>query len=138
MANGDACFGVTWSGDALLAKEEAIAAENGVNLTYILPEDGTSFDFDGFSILADAPNVDEAYEFLNFMMRPEVAAKNANYVRYGSANLAAQPMIDEILVQDPGVYPDQAMFGNLFTYTIKDLKTSRIMTRGWTRIMTGQ
>lgn len=137
MANGDACISTTWSGDALIAKERAIEAENGVELRYFLPEEGAQLDFDGFAILDDAPNVEEAHEFLNFMMRPDIAAQNANYIRYGSANLTAQQGIDKILLDDPGVYPTDAVLANLSTPILYDAKTERTVTRLWTRVRTG-
>ena len=138
LANGDGCMGVTWSGDALFTQEQAIEAENGVELTYFLPSQGTSFDFDGFSILSDAPNSEAAHAFVNFMMRADVAAQNANYIRYGSANEAAKPEIDSILVDNEAVYPDSDALANLFTLTVNDLKTERVISRGWTRFQTGQ
>lgn len=138
MANGDICFGVTWSGDALIAKERALEAGNGVNIDYFIPEEGTNFDFDGFAILADAPNEDEAYEFLDYMMRADVAAKNANYIRYGTGNQAALPMVDPVLRDNKGVYPDDATLAKMFTFAVPSLKKDRLFTRGWTKVMTGE
>ncbi|WP_299949807.1 extracellular solute-binding protein [uncultured Ruegeria sp.] len=138
MANGDTCLGVTWSGDALSAKGAAEEAENGVELNFFVPEEGSSFDFEGFTVTADAANPEEAHAFINFMMRPDIAALNANYVRYGSPNIAAKDLVDEELLNDPTVYPPAEAFENLFTYSVRSLKTERIITRGWTRVVTGQ
>jgi putrescine transport system substrate-binding protein len=94
--------------------------------------------FDSFAIPADANNVDEAHEFLNFMMRPEVAAANTNFVSYASGNLAAKPLVAPEILNNPGVYPDEATFKRLFINTAYDDRTQRTVTRLWTRVKTGR
>ena len=64
--------------------------------------------FDQMAIPADAQHVDEAHEFLNYMMKPEVAAKASNYVFYANGNKASQQFIDKEILDDPAIYPDEA------------------------------
>ena len=90
LANGDICVAVGYSGDVLQAKKRAEEAKNGVEIGYVIPREGALMWFDCFAIPADAKNVDEAHEFINYMMRPEVAAMNTNFVAYASGNLAAK------------------------------------------------
>ena len=94
--------------------------------------------FDSFAIPADAKNLAEAYAFLDFMMRPEVAAANANFVSYASGNLAAKAFIKPEILNDPGIYPDAQTFSRLFPNTSYDEKSQRLITRLWTRIKTGK
>ena len=61
--------------------------------------------FDNFAIPKDAPHPDEALAFINFMMRPEVAARNSNYVHYANGNIASQKFIDAGDPEQPGIYP---------------------------------
>ena len=63
-------------------------------------------DYDGMVILKDAKNVDEALEFLDFMMRPEVIAQVTNDIGYANANEKATPLVDESMRSDPAMYPD--------------------------------
>ena len=90
------------------------------------------------AIPADAQHVAEAHEFINYMMRPEVAAKASNYVFYANGNKASQPMLDKDVLDDPAIYPDEATLAKLFTVEPYDPKTQRLVTRSWTKIVTGQ
>ncbi|MDD7912111.1 polyamine ABC transporter substrate-binding protein [Pseudovibrio exalbescens] len=138
LANGDICLAYGWSGDVLQASDRAAEAGNGVELEYILPVEGGQMWFDQFAIPADAPNADEAHEFLNFIMRPEIAGKLSNYVYYANGNADSVPFIDEEVTSNPGIYPPQEVKEKLYTVTAKPLKTQRVMTREWTAIKSGQ
>jgi putrescine transport system substrate-binding protein len=138
LANGDICVAVGYSGDILQAKARADEAKNGVEIRYIIPREGALMWFDSFVIPADAQNVDEAHEFINYMMRPEVAAANTNYVSYASGNQAAKKHVDPEILEDPGIYPDEATFKRLFTNTAYDPRSQRTVTRLWTRVKTGR
>ena len=71
--------------------------------------------FDQMAIPADAQHVAEAHEFLNYIMKPEVAAKATNYVFYANGNKASQQFIDKEILDDPAIYPDEATLAKLFT-----------------------
>lgn len=94
--------------------------------------------FDQMAIPADAPHPEEALAFINYMLKPEVAAKASNYVFYANGNKASQPLLDKEIIEDPGIYPNEATMAKLFTVTPYDPKTQRILTRTWTKITTGQ
>ncbi|MGB3388300.1 MAG: polyamine ABC transporter substrate-binding protein [Pseudaminobacter sp.] len=138
LANGDICIAVGWSGDVFQARDRADEADQGVELSYIIPKEGTQMWFDQMAIPADAPHVAEAHEFLNYMMKPEVIAKSSNYVYYANGNKASQEFLDPEVRDDPAVYPDEAVLAKLFVNTTLDPKTQRLFTRSWTRITTGQ
>jgi putrescine transport system substrate-binding protein len=138
LANGDICLAVGYSGDILQAKKRAEEAKNGQEIAYVIPREGALMWFDSFAIPADAKNVAEAHAFIDFMMRPKVAAANTNFVSYASGNLAAKQFIDPAILNNPGVYPDDATFKRLFTNTAYDERTQRTVTRLWTRVKTGR
>jgi len=138
LANGDICLAVGYSGDMLQARSRALEAKNGVEIAYLIPREGALMWFDSFAIPADARNKAEAHEFINFMMRPEVAAANTNFVKYASGNAAAKKHIDPEILRNPGVYPDEATMKRLFTNTAFDERTQRTVTRLWTRVKTGR
>ena len=94
--------------------------------------------FDQMAIPADAQHVAEAHEFLNYIMKPEVAAKATNYVYFANGNKASQQFIDKEIIDDPAIYPDEATLAKLFTVSPYDPKTQRMVTRIWTKIVTGQ
>ena len=95
LANGDICVAVGYSGDMIQAKNRAEEAKNNVEVGYVIPREGALMWFDSFVVPADAKNVAEAHEFINFMLRPEIAAMNTNYVSYASGNFAAKQHIDK-------------------------------------------
>ena len=138
LANGDICVAVGWSGDVFQARSRAEEAKNGIELAYAIPKEGTQMWFDQTAIPADAPHPEEALEFLNYMMKPEVIAKSSNYVFYANGNKASQEFLDPAVKNDPAVYPDEATMAKLFVNTALDPKTQRLFTRTWTKVVTGQ
>jgi putrescine transport system substrate-binding protein len=138
LANGDICIAVGWSGDILQAKGRAEEAGAGVEIGYSIPKEGALMWFDNMAIPADAKNVGEAHEFLNYMMRPEVIAKASNYIQYANGNKASVALLDAAVSGNPSVYPDEATLNKLYTVSAKDQKTQRVLTRIWTTIVTGQ
>ncbi len=138
LANGDICLAVGYSGDILQARDRAAEAANNVNIAYSIPKEGALIWLDSFAIPADAPHPAEAHEFINFMLRPEIAARNSNFVNYANGNQAAQELLDEKVRADPAVYPDETVLGNLYTTTPSDPRTQREVTRIWTEVKTGQ
>lgn len=138
LANGEICLAVGYSGDVIQAATRAEEAGQGVEVGYAIPKEGAMLWFDQMAIPADASNVDEAHRFLNYIMQPEVIAKATNYVAYANGNKASQPLIDEAILNDPTIYPDEATTEKLFVKLPYDPKTQRIVTRAWTKVTTGQ
>ena len=137
MANGDLCAAIMWSGDAFQAAYRAEEAENGQVIDYVIPDEGTNMWFDVMALPADAKNVDNAYKFIDYMLRPDVAANNVNYVWYASGNEAANPQIDPEILEHPGIYPTAAASEKLFVVPVYSAKTDRVINRTWSRFTAG-
>lgn len=138
LANGDICVAVGWSGDVLQARDRAAEADAGVEVEYAIPKEGALMWFDSMAIPADAKNVEEAHEFLNYLMRPEVMAKASNYVYYANGNLASKEFLLDDVINDPAIYPDEETLAKLYIATPYDQRTQRVVTRTWTKVLTGQ
>lgn len=145
LANGDACLVFGWSGDVKQAQtraEEANAKKKDkakhVNIDYVIPKEGALMWFDNMAIPSDAKNVAEAHEFLNYIMRPEVAAKLTNYVQYPSGNLAAQKLVDKAILDNPQVYPKPETVAKLFTNKVKSQAEQKALTQLWRDIKRGR
>ena len=138
LANGDICIAFGYSGDVLQARNRAAEAKNGVNIGYSIPTKGAQMWFDVMAIPADAPHVEEAHIFLNYIMKPEVVAKASNFTAYANGNKASQQFVSKDVLNDPSVYPTDAVREKLFTLTPWDPKTQRVATRLWTKVTTGQ
>ena len=138
LADGSRCLAMTWSGD--YSQAQARAAENGsdVDLKFVSGKEGVNMDYDGMAILKDAKNVDEALEFIDYMMRPEVIAKVTNDIGYANANDKATPLVDPTISGNPAMYPDQSRMKNIFTIGVRTAEGTRVLTREFTRAKTGQ
>jgi putrescine transport system substrate-binding protein len=138
LASGEICLVVGWSGDVKQAQKRAAEAKNGVEIGYAIPKEGAQMWFDNLAIPKDAPHVAEAYAFIDYLMRPEVAAKNSNFISYANGNLTSQKFIDKAVLDDRGVYPDAATMAKLYTVSARDQKAQRTINRMWTKIKTGE
>ncbi len=137
LANGDICVAFGWSGDILQARDRAAAADNGVEVAYNAPKEGALMWFDNMAIPVDAPNPDAAHKFLNFIMDPQNMAAASNYVYYANGNKASQEFLNEDVIGDTAIYPDEATLENLYTVSPYDQKLNRTVTRLWTKVKSG-
>jgi putrescine transport system substrate-binding protein len=138
LANGSACLVIGWSGDVLQARDRADESGNGVKVAYSIPKEGTALFFDMLAIPKDAKNLDNAYAFIDYLLRPEVAAANSNYVSYPNPVPESLPMVDEAIRNDPTIYPPPDTAAKLFTLAILPPEVDRQYTRLWTELKTGR
>ena len=138
LASGEICFVVGWSGDVMQARSRAAEAKSDVEIGYTIPKEGAQMFFDNLAIPADAKNVNEAYELINYLYRPDVAAKNSNFLSYANGNLASQKLVDPNILTDKNIYPDEETQKKLFVITARDPATQRIINRLWTKVKTGK
>jgi putrescine transport system substrate-binding protein len=137
LANGDICVAFGWSGDVLQARDRAAEAGNGVEIEYHIPKEGALMWFDQLAIPADAPNPEAALKFINFVLDAHNAAAASNYVYYANGNKASQEFLNEDVIGDTAIYPDDATMANLYTISPWDPKVNRAVTRLWTKIKSG-
>jgi putrescine transport system substrate-binding protein len=138
LASGEICLVLGFSGDIKQAQKRAAEARNGVEIGYAIPKEGAQLWFDNLAIPKDAKNVAEAHALIDFLMRPEIAAKNSNFIAYANGNAASRGLIEKAVTDDKAVYPDEATMARLYTIKAHDQKTQRLMNRLWTRIKTGR
>jgi putrescine transport system substrate-binding protein len=138
LASGEICLVLGYSGDIKQAQKRASEAKNGVEIGYAIPKEGAQLWFDNLVIPKDARNVAEAHALINFLLKPEVAAKNSNLISYANGNGASRALIDKAVLDDKTIYPDEATMKSLYTITAHDQKTQRLINRLWTRIKTGK
>jgi len=138
LATGDACLAIGFSGDVAQAARRAKAAKNGVEIAYRVPKEGAQMWIDAWAIPADAPHPGNAHRFLDFVMRPEIAALNSNSIGYANANGEADQFVDADILKDPGIYPDEETMARLFTVSPKQQAYERLRTRAWTRVTSGR
>ena len=138
LANGEVCIAVGYSGDVLQARDRAAEAGKAIDLRYVIPREGALMWFDTLAIPADAEHPGNAHAFIDYLMRPEVAAANSNFVNYATANAAALPQVNEELRNDAGIYPTPEVKERLRPNLAKSAEFTRLLNRSWTRFVTGR
>ena len=137
LANGDICVAFGWSGDILQARDRAAEANNGVEVAYNAPKEGALMWFDQMAIPVDAPNPHGAHVFLNFIMDAQNMAAASNYVYYANGNKASQEFLNEDVIGDTAIYPDEDALNKLYTTSPFPPKEQRSLTRLWTKVKSG-
>lgn len=138
LPNKENCISMSWSGDYATTTMRAEEAGIDINLKYFVPKEGAPMWFDAFYMPSDAPHVDNAHKFIDYMLRPEVIAETSNYIAYANANAKAGPHMDPAIANDPAIYPDEATMSKLFSKETKEGKAARLLTRSWSSVKTGQ
>jgi putrescine transport system substrate-binding protein len=138
LATGEICLVVGWSGDIMQARSRTAEAKSDVEIGYAIPKEGAQMFFDNLAIPTDANNLAEAFELINYLYRPEIAARNSNFLSYANGNLASQKLVDPKILNDKNIYPDEATLQKLFVITARDPATQRIINRLWTKVKTGR
>jgi putrescine transport system substrate-binding protein len=138
LANGDICVAIGWSGDVMQAANRAKEAKNGVNVAYAIPKEGALTYFDMFAMPADAKSKDAAYQFLNFLLKPDVMADISNHIYYANAVKDSTPLVNAEVRDNPNVYPPADLRAKLFTLNVQSPKLDRVITRAWTKVKSGK
>jgi putrescine transport system substrate-binding protein len=137
LASGEICLALGYSGDVKQAQKRAAAANSAIAIDYAIPKEGAPLWFDNMAIPKDASHVAAAHELINYMLDPQVAARNSNFVSYANGDRPSD-LIDAAIRNDRTIYPEPATMAKLFTIIAHDQKTQRLVNRLWTRIKTGE
>ena len=116
MINEEAAVALTWSGQA------ADMMDVNDDITFAIPKEGSNIWFDNVVIPKTSRNVEGAHAFIDFLNRPDVAAKNATYVGYATANKDALALMDEEITSDERYYPPVDIREQLEVYENLGLK----------------
>jgi spermidine/putrescine-binding protein len=128
LAAGDVDLAHGWNGE--LAEAVANAPER---LAYVVPKEGSTLWIDSLAIPAGSDHVHAAYDFLNFVLEPEIAARIVNAVHYAGANQAAMGKIDPAIRADPAIYPPKEVLDRC--ELIEDLgENTPLLDELWTEI----
>ena len=110
MIGEEASLAVTYSGEAVEMLDQ------NKHLHYIVPKEGSNLWFDNMVMPKTVKNKKAAYAFLNFMLVPENARENAEYVGYATPNDKARDLLEDSVKNDRQFYPDKVTLKNLEVY----------------------
>lgn len=129
LTSGETCLAQTWSGDTQMAVREA--KKLGKNLRYVIPKEGTSLWIDAMAIPKDAPNPKNAHLFIEFVLRPDIAARISQLTLLATPTRAAYAFIPRELREDPSIFPPPEMMENLRLDPEHNLDYERVRNRYW-------
>jgi len=128
VLSGQAWLALGWNGDA------AVLMGKDVPVRYVVPSEGSQIWEDDWAVAADAPHLQLALKFLNFVLRPDVAAQEARYTRYATGNRSALDLLDEKMRNDPATYPPQEVLQKLEAGMPLDLEEQNRRDDMWREI----
>ena len=119
LLNGEASVAILYTSQVIAALQE------NPDLKVVYPKEGLGFGIMNFFIPKNAPDTEEAYEFLNYILEPEVAAKCFDFVGYYCTNKAADDLVNPDLV-----VPDSVTKGEI----IQNVSTEaeEVYNQNWT------
>lgn len=131
VASGEACLVQGWNGSI------AQVMATNPKVKYVIPEEGGSMWIDGFAIPKSAKNVEEAYKFIDYVMRPDVAAKAANLSKSATVIDKAKELLPKDVVENAAIYPpEETLMKADFILDVGD--ATKLYQDGWTKVKTAQ
>lgn len=127
IISGEAAIAVVYSGDAVFMKWE------NPDLEYAIPKEGTNLWFDAMVIPKNAKNKEAAEKFIDFMTRPDIAAKNAEYIGYSSPVPEAVELLPDDIKNDADAYPSSEEILNTEIF-MDPADIIQVYDRIWTEI----
>ncbi len=129
MIGDEAALGVIYSGEAIYTQRE------NPDLAYVIPKEGTNVWIDGWVVLKDSPNKDNAEKFIDFMCRGEIALKNFEYITYSTPNIAARELIEDEDIKNSDIaFPDLTQYSNLETFFYLGEEADKLYNDLWKEI----
>ncbi len=129
LNSGEFDMVVEWSGDVFQVMEE------NPDIRYAIPAEGSIIWTDNVCIPISSLNKAMAEKFINYILEPEIGAKLSNYIQYGTPNEASLPFIDEEILNDPAIYPPEAVRERLFFLVDVNLAATQLYDQAWNEIL---
>lgn len=137
MAQGSLCAVMGYSGDINIARARATQAKNGVKLEAMIPPKGSTLFFDSMAIPADAPHPNNALQFINYILRPKVAAGLTNTVFYANPNKASLPFVKKDVAENKSVFLSPTDMAKMTAPDSVPQDIKRVQTRIFTHFKAG-
>ncbi|HFC7459613.1 TPA: polyamine ABC transporter substrate-binding protein [Neisseria meningitidis] len=138
MATGNLCVAIGYGGDLNIAKTRARESANGVDIKVLVPTTGVGVWVDSFMIPRDAQNVANAHRYIDYTLRPEVAAKNGSFVTYAPASRPARELMDEKYTSDASIFPNKELMEKSFIVSPKSAESAKLGVKLWQGLKAGK
>ncbi len=131
LISGEVAAGFIWNGDAFIASQESD------DLVFVYPQEGSPLWLDSFAIPAHAENKDAAHAFINFILRPDIAAKCVEEYNYTTPNTGVQAHLPKEMAESNLIFPSDAdMKNSEFTKGLGD--TQKVYEKYWEDLKIGE
>ena len=138
MVSGELCAVMGYSGDINIARARAAEAGRGTTIEALIPPSGATLFFDAMAIPADAPHPLNAHKFIDYILRPEVAAGLTNKVFYANPNKASLKFVKKEVAENPTVFLSAADHAKLMAPDSVPQDIRRVQTRVFTTFKSGR
>ena len=128
MEGENAILGAYYAGDYVLMHE------NNPDLAFCFPKEGVNFFYDSACVPKGARNVDAAMLFINFLLEPDVALANAEYIKYASPHTAVRSNPAYKYKDNPIIYPDPAAMPPSYIFENLPQEILTLMNNLWTEV----
>jgi len=128
MSRAETYLALGWNGDFFYVIEDQPSVK------YVIPEEGTEYWIDVWSIPADAPHPVAAHEFMNWILTPENQGRESGYTYYASTVEGAEEFTPNAIVNDPSIYPPPEVTEKL-EYAITEPDIVQLRADAWNRFL---
>lgn len=129
----------------LPAKEAAMAPyyagdfftmlEDNEDLAFAIPKEGTNLFVDAMVVPKTSEHKEEAERFINFMLEPDVALANIEFIGYSTPMSNVRDMLDDEVKNSPISYPSDEQLANCETFINLDEETNAYLQESWTEVL---
>ncbi len=136
LASGKYCATIGFSGDVLTAR--AIGSlKQTANITYVVPREGSELWFQLLVVPKNAKSVSAAYQLIDHLLKPEVAAAGTRSLMYANTVWGAGPLMEAKLLEDPGLFPPRDVMGRLSIQPPLSADVEEELNRIWSKLKKG-
>lgn len=133
LANGDLCVAMVFNGDAYMARNRAAEAGKRQDIRYVIPKKGTILWVDTLAIPKSAKHPENAMKFIDFLLKPEVAAEISNEVFYANPNTQATQLVKQEIKGDPNIYMTDEVIKRLTPKKVIPADEQKRLTAAWNK-----
>lgn len=131
LVAGEVHLAMGWSGDVMQAARE------NPQIDYVIPKEGSYMWVDNLCLMRGSLHREDTLRLVDYLLRPDVGAEIANFVRYPTPNAAARKKVEPALLSDPRVYPTAAVMKRLRFHGSLDPETSQQWNDLWQDVKVG-
>jgi putrescine transport system substrate-binding protein len=136
IVGGDICVAQGWNGDGGFSVRAAKEAKKPFEVLYVTPKKQTGFWMTMMGIPKDAPNKENAYKFINYQLRPDIAAAYSNYAAYATS--VPTNLVQPDILNDRAIYPTEADIKDAFVFEILEPAQSKLMNKLFLKFKAGK